>query len=97
MGFRNRDGQRRPVEHRDGALLTLLSAERRLPYKVSKVRSYWPDASPVQHHANVTAELDRIAAALSYTVADVPTALLTWQGGASPESLKRREDALGRN
>lgn len=74
------------------ALLHLLERNYRVPYKVSKVRRYWPDASPSERTARLLSEWDQIENELRQRIDGI--------GGKLPRSnestvaLKRHEDAL---
>jgi predicted RNase H-like nuclease len=79
------------------AIIELLSLERRLPYKVTKRRVYFPTASPKERLQRVVANMDRLRDALAERLDGlaelVPsaTALLA-QGGTT--ALKNLEDVL---
>jgi len=76
------------------ALLRLLNARYRLPYKVANRRKYWPDATPAERLARVRQLLDTILAALRRAVDDVPLDVPPLADIASAASLKAIEDAL---
>jgi predicted RNase H-like nuclease len=76
------------------ALLRLLGARYRLPYKVANRRKYWPDATPAERLARVRQRLDEIRCALQRAVDDVPLDVPPLADIASAASLKAIEDAL---
>lgn len=76
------------------ALLRLLDAHYRLPYKVANRRKYWPDATPADRLARVLQRLDAILAALRRAIDDVPLDVPSLADIASAASLKAIEDAL---
>ena len=76
------------------ALLRLLGARYRLPYKVANRRKYWPDATPAERLARVLQRLDEILRALRRAVDDIPLAVPPLADIASAASLKTVEDAL---
>jgi predicted RNase H-like nuclease len=47
------------------ALLELCGAERRIPYKISRRRRYWPEASPAERLANIKQSWDEVVRRLS--------------------------------
>jgi predicted RNase H-like nuclease len=57
------------------ALVELATAPQRLPYKVSKVRSYWPDATMAERRTLLFQEWDRITALLEAKIRGVTKAL----------------------
>jgi predicted RNase H-like nuclease len=74
------------------AALALLGASYRVPYKASRARRYWPDASPPERRARLVASWRRILRALAARIDGVRLAL-----PAEPPTtrgLKRYEDAL---
>jgi predicted RNase H-like nuclease len=76
------------------ALLRLLDARYRLPYKVANRRKYWPDATPAERLARVLQQLDEIRCALQRAVDGVPLAVPPLADIASAASLKAIEDSL---
>lgn len=76
------------------ALLRLLGARYRLPYKVANRRKYWPDATPAERLSRLRQQFDTILAALRRTVDDVPLDVPPLADIASAASLKAIEDAL---
>jgi predicted RNase H-like nuclease len=76
------------------ALLRLLDARYRLPYKVANRRKYWPDATPAERLACVLQRLDEILGALRRAVGGVPLDVPSLAEIASAASLKAIEDAL---
>jgi predicted RNase H-like nuclease len=76
------------------ALLRLLDARYRLPYKVANRRKYWPDATPEERLARVLQRLDEILAALRRAVDDIPLDVPPLADSARAASVKAVEDAL---
>jgi predicted RNase H-like nuclease len=75
------------------ALLTLMRADYRIPYKVSKTKRYWPDSSPQERMQKLLSAFAQIHARLASFIQGVslplPDAI-----PRSLESLKRYEDAI---
>jgi len=76
------------------ALLTLLNADYRIPYKVSKSGKLWPGASPEQRTANLLEAFERILDGLTRHIDNIPLALPKPQAVPTLSHLKRYEDAL---
>ena len=77
------------------AMLTLLSEDYRVPYKVSRSQAYWPGTSVGMRVEQLWAELRRIYEALDARVGPLPFGLpASNEGFATLASLKRFEDAL---
>jgi predicted RNase H-like nuclease len=76
------------------ALLRLLGARYRLPYKVGNRRKYWPDAAPDERLARVLQQLDEIRCALQREIDGVPLDVPPLADIASETSLKAIEDTL---
>jgi predicted RNase H-like nuclease len=76
------------------ALLRLLGAPYRLPYKVANRRKYWPDATPAERLARLLQRLDEIRCALQREIDSVPLEVPPLADIASAASLKAVEDAL---
>jgi predicted RNase H-like nuclease len=76
------------------ALLHLLDARYRLPYKVANRRKYWPDAAPDERLARVRQQLDSIFCALQRELDGVPHDVPPLADIASAASLKAIEDSL---
>jgi predicted RNase H-like nuclease len=74
------------------AVMRLVGASYRVPYKVARIRKYWPDDTPGARIRKLRAELGRILAALKEEIAGIPLALPPKTAG--PAQLKRFEDAL---
>ena len=70
------------------ALLRLMDASYRVPYKTSKKSKYWPNVSTSERRSNLLEVWDKILKALSLEVGDID---IPTQG---PISLKPVEDAL---
>jgi predicted RNase H-like nuclease len=73
------------------ALLSLVPAEERVPYKVSKSRRYWPEASPEVRRRRLLERWRPILASLRRHIAvdlDLPASFATFS------SMKRYEDAV---
>jgi predicted RNase H-like nuclease len=76
------------------ALIRLLNAEKRVPYKVSKSSRYWP-RTPIKERIGKLLEVfTKIHGALSLYVADIELKIPDPFGVTSLSSLKRYEDAL---
>jgi predicted RNase H-like nuclease len=78
------------------ALLVLMRASYRVPYKVSKAGRYWPTVPPSERRRKLAVTWGEILRALSNTIAGIDLPLPTPEAaGALPTSvLKRYEDAL---
>lgn len=74
------------------ALLSLLGADYRVPYKIGRIRQYWRDATREERLQNLRANLTRILEALRAGISDIPIVLPP--AGARTAELKRFEDAL---
>ena len=78
------------------ALLVLLDAQYRVPYKVSRAHRYWPAVSPADRRRRLVEAWHEILAALAETIVGanlpVPTLDLVDQHGST--QLKRYADAL---
>ena len=76
------------------ALITLLKADYRLPYKVSKSNKYWPHTDATERAHNLLAKFTLIRQALGaeFLFVDGCLPLFTYSGTLT--SLKRYEDAL---
>lgn len=74
------------------ALLALLRAAYRIPYKVQKSSRYWPGQPPRQRVDLLLHEFVRIDQALRKEIDGIPS--IVPSGVASLSSLKRFEDAL---
>jgi len=76
------------------ALLRLLDARYRVPYKVANRRKYWPDATPAERLAHVLQQLDEIRCALQHEIDGVPLDVPPLVDIVSAASLKAIEDTL---
>ncbi len=76
------------------ALITLTEASYRLPYKVSRSRRYWPNSTPRERTTNLLAQFEKILAALSDEIRDIPIELPDLTSAVSMSGLKRYEDSL---
>jgi len=76
------------------ALLALCRCDYRLPYKVSKARSYWPTASTSERRANLKAQMRRIVDALGRDIANIPINLRGIPENSSTRQLKAVEDMI---
>ncbi|MQW88344.1 DUF429 domain-containing protein [Sinorhizobium saheli] len=76
------------------ALIELAAADRRLPYKQSKIRKYWPDESPVARRANLLRTWSDIVGLLNAEICGVKDALPLPPMDARGYELKAFEDAL---
>jgi len=73
------------------AVLKLLGASYRVPYKIAKAAKYWPSLPPVQRRTNVLTEWQKILGALGKVIGGVALKL---PAAGGPRALKRYEDAL---
>lgn len=73
------------------ALLALLDADYRIPYKIAKAAKYWPSVPPAGRRANILFEWRRILGALGKTIGAIPLQL---PDAGTHGNLKRYEDAL---
>lgn len=76
------------------ALVHLAKAPERLPYKVSKIRNYWPASGIAQRKAFLLKEWSRIVALLDARIGGVAKALPLPSVEASSAELKAYEDML---
>ncbi len=76
------------------ALVELASASSRLPYKASKVRSYWPLDTPNQRRVRLYRQWRKIETLLENEVAGVAETLQTFQINACRWHDKAYEDTL---
>lgn len=74
------------------ALLVLLGRDRRVPYKVSRSRQYWPEASPAERVGLLLREFRQIHAALAARIENVDVPLP--RSAPTLSALKRFEDTL---
>ncbi|MDK1385137.1 DUF429 domain-containing protein [Sinorhizobium sp. 8-89] len=76
------------------ALIELAAADRRLPYKQSKISKYWPDISSADRRANLLQTWGRILELLDARIPGVLDALPLPPMDAQGHELKAFEDAL---
>lgn len=76
------------------ALVVLAQAARRLPYKASKTRSYWPDESLAARRVLLAAEWARIVGLLATRIDGVADALPPLAADASGVARKAQEDMI---
>jgi predicted RNase H-like nuclease len=78
------------------ALVELAGADQRLPYKVSRISRYWPDAPPTERFRALFAEWQTIVTLLEKRIAGVGAAMgpLPEAGGWACKSFEDRLDAL---
>jgi predicted RNase H-like nuclease len=76
------------------ALVELAGAPIRLPYKASKVRSYWPSATPSERRLRLYRQWSEIVTLLEGEIAGVGAALPRLEMSASGVVVKAYEDAL---
>lgn len=76
------------------ALVVLARAPRRLPYKASKTRSYWPDESLAARRVLLAAEWARIVGLLATRIDGVEAALPPLSDDASGVARKAHEDMI---
>lgn len=76
------------------ALVELFDAPKRLPYKVGRVRQYWPDLAPVERRSKLYGEWRLIAEKLEAEVRGVSAALPPLGLNATGAAVKAFEDTL---
>lgn len=78
------------------ALVELAGAEKRLPYKVAKVRSYWPHSTPSERRGQLYRQWTKIIAALDKEVDGVASAFALSPLSADADGWKSKayEDSL---
>jgi len=76
------------------ALVELARAPGRLPYKFSKIRSYWRSATPAERRARLIAQWGEIVALLDEKIAGVKSALPPPEPHANGVEMKAFEDVL---
>jgi len=76
------------------ALVELIRASERLPYKASKVRTYWPLATPSERRARLYRQWNEIAASLESEITGVMAALPQLDLDARAVEMKAYEDML---
>jgi predicted RNase H-like nuclease len=76
------------------ALLALLDAPERVPYKVGRTRTYWPSATATERRIRVVHAMQGVLDGLHGEIADIPLALPASASAAGLAPLKRFEDAL---
>jgi predicted RNase H-like nuclease len=76
------------------ALVELAGASIRLPYKTSKIRSYWPSATPLDRRVRLYQQWSGIVALLEGEITGVGAALPRLEMSASGVEVKAYEDAL---
>lgn len=76
------------------ALVELAGTAERLPYKASKVRSYWPLLAPAERRARLYHQWSEITALLEDEIEGVAAALPRSELDASGVEVKAHEDAL---
>jgi predicted RNase H-like nuclease len=75
------------------ALLRLMAAKERVPYKVAKTTRYWPDASSEERLLRVRGELQKIARRLDEVIAGV-LPLVDVEAPQTFSALKAAEDMI---
>jgi len=76
------------------ALVELAGASIRLPYKVSKVRSYWPSITPAERRVRLFRQWSEIVTLLDGEVEGIDAALPSPAMSSSGVEIKAYEDAL---
>ncbi len=76
------------------ALVELFDARKRLPYKASKVQSYWPEAFPADRRTRLYGQWREIAARLEREIAGVEAVLPPLEATAKASEIKAYEDTL---
>ncbi|WP_244520066.1 DUF429 domain-containing protein [Sinorhizobium glycinis] len=76
------------------ALVELARAKERLPYKVQKVRAYWPTVAPLERRAKLMDQWSHILTLLETEISGVKRMLPLIDESASGAELKAFEDML---
>ena len=76
------------------AIVRMLGLERRLPYKVTRARSYWPEADSEERRALLLEAMHRLADGLSQRIQGMPDPLADVGSRPPLRRLKEAEDAL---
>ncbi|HEX4081040.1 MAG TPA: DUF429 domain-containing protein [Rhizomicrobium sp.] len=76
------------------ALIELTGASKRLPYKISKVGTYWPSDTPSERRARLYHQWNEIIMSLENEIAGVTTALPGLEPSATTSDVKAYEDKL---
>ena len=76
------------------AIVRLMTLDKRLPYKVSRARRYWPNESRSERQSSLQREWRRLYSALSKHVDDIPAVVPADVDGVTGEMLKAAEDRL---
>ena len=76
------------------ALLELMSAPMRLPYKVGKQKTYWKEASPAERRQRLVEQWTAIVDVIDMRIAGVRTGLEIPLADAPTRTLKSFEDQL---
>lgn len=76
------------------ALVELTGAARRLPYKASKLRTYWPELPPLRRREKLVETWAEIVARIDQEISGVADQLELPQPDASGRALKAFEDKL---
>jgi len=76
------------------ALLELMSASMRLPYKVGKQRTYWKEVSPAERRQRLVEQWTAIVDAIDARIAGIRTGLEIPLADAPIRALKSFEDRL---
>ena len=90
----HRNGRRLLEVYPHPALLSLLASPRRVPYKVSKTRNYWPAYSVTQRIEALLAEFANISSALVAHFGDIGVKVPRAGSVTRLSRLKKYEDAL---
>lgn len=76
------------------ALIELAAADRRLPYKIGRARSYWPNLDSNGRRAKLLSEWEKIVSLLDERIEGVRAALPPPDTLSTIRALKRYEDML---
>lgn len=76
------------------ALLPLMQADYRLPYKFSKIRRYWPECIPLERRQRLICKWESIVATLDEHITGTASVLALPQADSRTYVLKSFEDAL---
>jgi predicted RNase H-like nuclease len=99
-GFRlrtpsGRTGARSLIEvYPHAALIRLMRADRRIPYKLARAGKYYPNESPAGRRTRLLRTWERIVAALKAEIPNIGDFLPTGLAGFRPSRLKAVEDTL---
>lgn len=76
------------------AIVRLMNLQKRLTYKESRAKGYWPKHTPAERRAALAECLDRLRSALDQEIAGIPLPMLTGLAALKRHAVKAHEDAL---